>query len=208
MIALYLPGQSLLHRCPAGFKLLALMGLGLLVMPQTSVLALGPGLVAMVALYRLSLGAGGWQQLRILRALGLILLLIFVFHALLGDWHLGLVAVLRLALMVLAANLVTLTTRMDAMLEAVTPLFRPLAWAGLPPKVPALAIVLVIRFVPVLYQVQNGLMEAWRARGGGAGSWRLIAPLLIQALKMADHVAEALAARGGAAGFRPIEPEG
>ena len=202
MISLYHPGRSWLHRMPAGLKLLALAALSLVLMPQTSLPLLAGTLLVTVALYR-SMGPGGLARLAVLRALLPIAVVLFVFQGVVGTWQMGAVVVLRFLVLVLLANLVTLTTRMDAMLAAVEPLFKPLALVGVPPRVPSLAVIMAIRFVPVLHHVQQALGEAWQARGGGRMSWRIIPPLIVVALKMADHVADALSARGGAAGLSP-----
>lgn len=217
MIGLYVEGGSWLHRLAAGWKLIVLLLVSILIMQLRSVPQLSLALAATLALYPV-LGMGWIRRLQVLRPLWPILVIILLVHGLPGDWSLGLLVVLRLCTMVLLAHLVTLTTRLDAMLAAIEPLFRPLAWIGISPRLPALAMVLVIRFVPVLAGIREALDEAWRARdpserGLGRrrtrwyGKWRkmraLLPPLLIQALRLSDQVAEALTARGGAAGFRP-----
>ncbi|MBO0347269.1 energy-coupling factor transporter transmembrane protein EcfT [Roseibium sp. CAU 1637] len=202
MISLYHPGTSWLHRLPAGGKLIALAVVSLALMSQTSLPMLGAALGVTLVLYR-SLGPGWVGRLAVIRSLLPLALVLLAFHGLTGDWLLGAAVALRLVVLMTLANLVTLTTRMDAMLAAVEPLFRPLSLFGISPRVPSLAVVLVIRFVPVLHQVQLALREAWQARGGRKSSWRIVPPLIIQALKLADHVADALSARGGASGMVP-----
>jgi biotin transport system permease protein len=73
---------------------------------------------------------------------------------------------------------------------------RPLRLAGINPRAPALAIALVIRFVPVLLASWQEREEAWRARTGRRASIRLIPAFVAETLRMADQIAEALDARG------------
>lgn len=196
MISLYLARQSWLHRWPAGAKLggLALISIALYFVSHPLLMALP--LVGVLTIYA-SLGTQALRQLVLLRPL------LFLFAAMfLVQWwtvglSAGLVLVLRMATLVLLANLVTLTTRMDAMMTAVTPILRPLQWVGVDPKRIAFAVALLIRFIPVLMATLHSLREAWRARGGGRQVWRLAIPMTIQAIRLSDHVAEALAARGG-----------
>jgi biotin transport system permease protein len=104
---------------------------------------------------------------------------------------------LRLVTAVALANLVTLTTRLDAMMAVVERAARPLERFGLSPRVLAVAIALVIRFTPVLLLRAGQLMEAWRARSPRRPGWRVVVPVTLAALDDAEHVAEALRARGG-----------
>ncbi|WP_439530641.1 energy-coupling factor transporter transmembrane component T family protein [Pannonibacter sp.] len=205
MLSLYLPGKSFLHRLPAGAKLVLLALVSAVLMPVAQPLVLAGVLVLALVLYAL-LGREGLRQVQLVRPLVPILVILLLLHGVTGSAMEGVTVVLRLLTMVLLANLVTLTTRMDDMMAAVAPMFRPLALVGISPRRPALAVTLVLRFVPVLLAVYAALSEAWRARTGRPSSWRLIAPLALQALKLSDHVAEALIARGGADGLGRCAP--
>lgn len=197
MISLYLPGRTWLHAVPAGWKLLALALVSLAVAPSDS-LALMAGLVALVLALYVSLGRAAMAQIALLRPLWPLFLILLALHAWNGDPRGGVVVLLRILAMVLLANAVTMTTRMDAMMDAVEPLLAPLALVGVPPRRVALAVAMMIRFVPLLFALWEALNESWRARTGKRGGWRLLAPFCIQTLKMSQHTAEALAARGGA----------
>jgi biotin transport system permease protein len=72
-----------------------------------------------------------------------------------------------------------------------------LARLGLSPKVLAVSVALVVRFTPVLMDKVTQLMQAWRARSARRANWRVVLPAVLIALDDADHVAEALRARGG-----------
>jgi biotin transport system permease protein len=126
------------------------------------------------------------------------------FFVILGLWHLwlaeprqGLLLAGRMLAAVALANLVTMTTRLDAMLVMLERLLTPLAWLGLRPRIVALAMALVIRFVPVLLDKATQLRQAWRARSPRRVGVQIVLPLALAALDDADHVAEALRARGG-----------
>lgn len=200
MISVYLPGASWIHRTPVRLKLIALAAISMAILPVHDPGVLGAVLAGVLALYA-TLGPEGLKQVRLLRPLASLLAIILLLHGIGGSWAEGLVVVLRLVAMVLLANLVSITTRMDDMLDAVLPLFHPLKVFGVSPKKPALAVTLVIRFAPVLLSVYSSLAEAYRARTGKRGSWRLVAPFALQALRMSENVAEALTARGGADGL-------
>lgn len=204
MISLYLPEQSWAHRVPARAKLLGLFGLSLVILPFTQ-WWVSIGLLAGSSLLYLSLGRAGVRAMKAVKPLLWMLAVIFAFHAIFGDWVLGLSTVLRLLAMVLLANFISITTRMEALMDAVEPLFVPLRPLGLSSRRISLAVALVIRFVPVLMAVYAALQEAYKARTGKATSWRLLAPFALHALKMTEHTAEALTARGGAEGYKPSE---
>ncbi len=202
MISLYLAQKSWLHRLPAGVKLLSLAAISLLLYPveQPAILL---GLLAVTLLAYVSLGSAALHQLLALKVLLPLFSLIF----LLQWWSIGLAAaavlVMRMLTLILLANLITLTTRMDDMMDAVMPLFSPLRLLGIDTRRIAFAVTLLIRFIPVLMAVVSHLLDAWKARGGGRKLWRLAIPLTIQSIRLSDNVAEALAARGG---ISPTDP--
>lgn len=197
MISLYLAGRTWAHEVPAGLKLGLLALVSLLATPFDS-LPLMAALVALVLALYAALGREAVRQIALLRPVLPLLAILFAIHWWNGDPRLGLVAVLRLVGMMLLANAVTMTTRMDEMMDVVEPLFTPLGWFGVPPRTVALAVAMMIRFVPLLFALWEALNESYRARTGRRGGWRLLAPFCIQTLRLSHHTAEALAARGGA----------
>jgi biotin transport system permease protein len=114
--------------------------------------------------------------------------------------------VLRLAAMMLLADLVAATTTVTAMMEAIVPVLAPLRYVGLRPKRLALGVALVLRFVPVMLDGWRARNEAWRARSGRRVPLRLVASFLADAMRLADQAGEALDARGFDAG--PRRPAG
>lgn len=197
MISLYLAQRTWMHDVPAGWKLAALALLSLLVTPFDNLPMMAAMVAVVLALYA-SLGREALRQIALLRPIVPLLAILFAIHWWNGDPRLGLVAVLRLVGMMLLANAVTMTTRMDEMMDVIEPVLTPLGWFGVPPRTVALAVAMMIRFVPLLFALWEALNESFRARTGKRGGWRLLAPFCIQTLRLSHHTAEALAARGGA----------
>lgn len=196
MISLYLARRTWLHALPAGVKLLALACLSVALYPVGNALWLVPVVLAVMAAYA-SLGPGGFGRLGIVKPLVPMFVLIVGLQWWTQSLNAALVLLQRMLILIWLANLVTLTTRMESMMAAVMPLLWPLRWLKMDPARVAFAVALLVRFVPVLMAVMLNLLEAWKARGGGRQVWRLAIPMMINAIRMSDHVSEALAARGG-----------
>ncbi len=196
MLTLYATPETFFHRLPAGFKLssLAVAGAGLYFV--SSVTATLLMLAVALLCYRLA-GRAVWRRLSDLRSLAILIAALLFLQGWLVGWTAAVIIVSRMATLILLANLVTLTTRLDDMTTAIMPVLRPLRVVGLPPERLSFAMALVIRFVPVLVALAARLQEAWQSRGGGRARWPLAVPLLVNALRMSDQVAEAVAARGG-----------
>jgi len=205
MMSLYVHRSSWLHRLPAGVKLLVLMATSIGLYALDELWLLTVALVAVVVAYRI-LGAQGWSRLWVIKPLIPMFVLIFALQAWSDSISAAVLMVLRMLTLIWLANLVTLTTRMDAMMDAVMPVFAPLRRIGVAPHRIAFTVALFVRFVPVLMAVLGSLLEAWKSRGGGRAVWRLAIPMLINAIRLSDHVSEALAARGGVRAPQPDTP--
>lgn len=199
MISLTSPIETRAHRWPAGVKLggLCLASTGLFLLPgigwNAAALALVLGLYAAPGPVFLRAG------LRALRVVLPFVVIVLVWHAVTGELRQGIAITLRMVALVALANLVTMTTPLDDMVALLRRLTAPLRRLGLRTAPLELAIPLVIRFTPVLVARAETLAEAWRARSRRRPGWQLVLPLTLQALDDADHVGEALRARGGAA---------
>lgn len=197
MLALTLDPPGWAHRVPAGWKMAALALTVVAVLPVTAPLLLGGFVLAVAGLY----ASLGWRAMtvgaRMLRPLLIVVAIIFAYHAIVGQVALGLLIGLRILGLVALANWVTMTTRLDDMTAVARRVLSPLRVVGLRPEVLALAIALVIRFIPVLAQKGRALHEAWRARAARRPGARLAVPLVLLALDDTEHVSEALRARGG-----------
>lgn len=195
MIGLYLPGTSPLHRWPAPAKLLALLaGTTVLVWARSPLTVLAGGLMVLAgyAVARIPPQVG-WQQLRPMRWFVVVLVA-------LQWWTSGprsaVVVTGSLVVTVLAAALVTLTTRLSAMLDVLESLLRPARRLGVEPDRVALVLALTIRAVPVLAATAQDVGAARRARGLQRSPRALLVPLVLRTLRHADLLGEALVARG------------
>ncbi|SFR57024.1 biotin transport system permease protein [Yoonia tamlensis] len=197
MISLTSPVKTRAHGWPAGAKLAGLCAATVMLfmlqnpIAQTAVLAGVTGLYALPG--RLFLITG----LRHLRMLVPFIAVIAVWHLWSGAVAQGATIILRMLSAVALANLVTMTTRLTDMMAVVRSLAKPLTRLGLRGDVLELAIAMVIRLTPVLAHKGNLLAQSWSARSPRRAGWRIILPFTIIALDDADHVAEALRARGG-----------
>ena len=197
MISLTSPVRTRAHDWPAGAKLLALAGTTVGLFVTGSVWGQLGWLLAALVLYALP----GWRFLRhgLRRLWGLwpFVLVLLAWHLFTGDFAGGAVIVLRMSTAVALANLVTMTTRLEDMQALVLWLLRPLRRVGVRGGAIALAMAMVVRFIPVLTGKGRKLAEAWRARSPRRAGWRIVMPLVVLAVDDAEHVADALRARGG-----------
>lgn len=191
---LYRPGDSLLHRSPAGAKLALLALGGSLAIFVSHALALLGLLLLAIGLFPLASFSLG-TALRQLRPAAIVLALLFLAQLWISGLDAALVVTLRLATLLLVAALVTLTTRVSDMTETLERGLRVLRPLGVDPGRVSLAIALAIRFLPALGAVLEQVREAQRARGLDRSMIALLVPLLVRTLKMADEVAEAIDAR-------------
>ena len=195
MLSLYVPGDSLIHRIPAGKKLVLLFA-GSIALFAISSIPLHVGeLLAIAGLFHVA--RLPWRAvLRQLRTALLFMVPIFLFHVFITDWVLGLETVLRILALLLFAVLVTLTTKLSDMIDVLERAFRPLAYLGINPSKASMMLSMVIRFIPLMMREAQEILEAQRARGLDRNAIAVLVPLLIKTLKMADDLSDAIDARG------------
>jgi len=187
--------QTWLHHVPAGFKLAGLALLSVLLLPVNNWQILAGALAIIVIVYA-GFGRVGMARLRLLRPLLPLLVIVGGVQAVSSGWNAGAVVTMRLLVMLLLADLVSMTTTMSALMEALAPILRGLRFFGVNPRKVALAVALVLRFVPVLLMRWRAREEAWKARTPRRVPPRLVAAFVADILQLADRVAEALDARG------------
>lgn len=195
MIGLYQPGTSVLHRLPAGWKLLgmlvAIVGIVLLTTPwQLGVAALA--VVAGFALSRIPARVA-WAQLWPMRWF---LLFIAVFQVIFTGWERALMTCGTLLLTVAIAALITLTTRVTEMLDVCQRLLGPMRRFGVDPDRAGLVLALTIRCIPLMVDIVGAASQARKARGAGFSLRALVVPSVVRALRRADAIGDALTARG------------
>lgn len=195
MISLYRPGRSVLHRAPAGVKLL---GLALLALAMSLV----PGSLGVSAVWLgtvvAAFGLGGFGPVSLVRQLWAarwIVVLMVVTQLVFLSPEAAVVNTTRVIAVVLLAGLLTMTTRTDDLLAAAQRALRPLRRFGVDPWRVAFLLSLTIALVPVIGDFARRVREAQQARGVRLGVRGLV-PLLVMSLKHADDVSDALTARG------------
>lgn len=144
---------------------------------------------------------GGLKFLR----LGLFQLKITIpFVIILAFWHLyldhldtGVTLIFRLISAFLIANLFLLTSKIHDIILAIQRYSLYLKIFGINSHAVSITIGLFIRSIPILNQRAKNLMLAQSARSTKRSFWRISVPLALSILDDADHVSEALRARGG-----------
>ena len=196
MIGLYRPGTSLLHRLPAGAKLLLLMAavIVILILVRRPV-DVAVALTGVTAAYAVA-GFGPRVLLAQLRPLLWMILIIAAFQVWLTTPARATVVCGVLLVTVGAAGLVTLTTRVTAMLDTVGRALGPLRRLGVDPDRVGLLLALTIRLVPVLTDIVREVSEARKARGLQWSIAALATPVVVRALRTADALGDSLVARG------------
>jgi len=195
LLGLYVPGASILHRAPAGAKLLGLVGLAVVsqllgLWWQRCLLLIG--VLLLYPLARIGVGFA----LRQLRSLWWVLATIAVAQLALAGWQLEVAVVATIVLLVLAAGLVTLTTTTTALSDVVVSVLGPFRRFGVAPERVGLLLALSIRAVPVVLGLAEQIRDAQRARGLPIRPRAFAVPLLVRALRHAQQLGDALIARG------------
>lgn len=195
MIGLYRDGTSLLHRLPAGAKLLGLLVAGVGSVLVRTPVATGTAIAVVLAGYAVA-RMPPRVLLEMLRPLLLVVVPLGVFQVVVAGWARAVVIVGVIVALVLLANLVTLTTRTHDLVDAVVRVAGPLRRVGLDPERVGLALQLAIRAVPLVVALARRVREAQHARGLTASPRAFAVPLIVGALRRADDLGDALAARG------------
>lgn len=195
LVGLHRPGTTLLHRLPVGVKLPALAGLSLAIVLVRDlraacvflVLALGLAVVARVDLRTL---------LRSTRAV----LLAAILVSLLQWWFDGPAkaaeTLLDLLSLALAALAVSVSTPVNAILDAVVGGLRPLRRVGVDPDRVALTVGLAVQSLPGTVALALETRDAARARGLGRHPRAYLTPFVIRVVARAHETGDALHARG------------
>lgn len=194
LLGLHRPGDTLLHRAPAGVKLVGLVGASLVVMtvrgPWT-----GTGFLV-GALGAVAWAGAGRQTLGSMRLLLLMAAVLAAYTSWQRGWERGVEVGSDLLALVLLATVVTLTTPLDVLLDAVTRGLGPLRRVGLDPDRVGLAVALMLRAVPTTIDLAHETRDAARARGLERDPRARLTPLVIRTVAHARATGEALHARG------------
>lgn len=125
---------------------------------------------------------------------------------------------LRLALLVMYASLLTLTTSPSRISDGLEGLMSPLSRIGLPSHDIAMMITIALRFVPTLFEETSRIIKAQQSRGANFESGGpvkramayipVLVPLFVIIFRRADSLAVAMEARGyrGGSGRTRLNP--
>ena len=112
---------------------------------------------------------------------------------------------LRLVLLVMTTQLLTLSTSSIALTDGIEALLKPLSKVGFPAHELAMMMSIAMRFIPTLMEETDKIMKAQMARGAEFESGNLIqrakamlpllVPLFVSAFRRADELALAMEAR-------------
>lgn len=195
-LGFYVPGDSLVHRTPPAWKFAMLVGYILataifISSPSSAGLAmLLPVLGYLTARVPLRVAVGQlWPPLPILVVLGL-------FQWWQRDATTALTMVMIIFAAVMAATLLTLTTTIPDIMDALEQLLAPLARFGVPVETISLAVSLTIRLIPLQLSTVKEVLNARKARGAAFSIRAFGTPVLIRSMRRAHGIAEALQARG------------
>ena len=194
-IGIAVPGDSWLHRLPAGWKVggLAVATVGMYLL-QTWPLALGAFVVSLLVLASARLpGEALRGPLRMVLILTVVLGLVqWVFidaeHALRAAGRVGAAIVL--------AWTVSLTTPVAAMMRVLETVLRPLRRLGVDTDHWALVVSMAVRSVPLMVAAAQSTNEARIARGRGLSVKSFAIPLVVRAVRASEMLGDALLARG------------
>lgn len=193
-VALYRPGRTWVHRAPSSLRLvlLAALGVALVVLrgPVGALLAL-TGVTAVAALARLP-----WRTFRALSPILVTAGLVGGYQTWHRGWPVGVEVAADLVTLVLAGLVVTATTPMDDLLQAMSRAVHPLRHLGLRPESFALAVALMLRAIPALGTLFGEVRDAARARGLERSPRATLVPFAVRTVARARLTGEALAARG------------
>lgn len=179
----------------AGVKIIALIiAMALLIMVREP-WQLGIGAVVIGSLYWLA-GISVRVMVGQVWSLRWFIVILAAFQWIVVDWRQAVLVCGSLLLAVLAAGLVTLTTRTTEMLDLTAKLLGPFRRLGVDPDRVGLLLALTIRAIPLITEIIAEVLEARRARGVEWSLRALAVPVVVRCLRTSDALGEALIARG------------
>lgn len=195
-LGVHLPGDSPVHRLPAGWKFLLLLAfiLASTVLVKDPVVATG-WLVVVAAGYviaRVPVRTALGQVLPVLP----ILLVLGAFQWWQRGWEFAATTVVILLASVAAAALLTLTTSIAELMAAIERGLSPFERFGLPVETISLAVSLTLRLIPLQLATVQEVLAARKARGVGLSVTAFGTPVMVRSIRRARLLAEALIARG------------
>ena len=195
-LGVHLPGDTAIHRLPAGVKFLALLAF---ILTSTFLVTGTPVAAAWCAVV-----LAGYVVARVPVRVALeqvlpvvpVLAVLGAFQWWQRGWEFALTTVLVLLASVAAAALLTLTTTIAELMAAIERGLSPFARFGLPVETISLAVSLTLRLIPLQLATVHEVLAARKARGAGFSIAAFGTPVLVRSIRRARLLAEALIARG------------
>ncbi|WP_458117099.1 energy-coupling factor transporter transmembrane component T family protein [Arthrobacter sp. D2-10] len=196
LLGAYVERHSLLHAAPLWAKFMPVATLSVLVLMLNSPFATLVGLGLVVLGYLVGARLTLRELVQPLLRMWPLILILGAFQWFRSGPETAFTVVGNIAVCVLAALLVTLTTQSQRLLDGLVFLARPLRPLGVDPERLGLTIALMLRSIPYLVGAAEDSRDAARARGIERNPRALILPVFIGAVAYAHQTGEALAARG------------
>ena len=217
----FFPGESIIHRMDPRTKLILVFAfvVGIfLVKSFLGYLMVGIYILSIIAISKIPLKF----MLRGLKPIFIIVLFTLVLNILMTpgenlifQWgrlkiyqegiRTGFYFAVRLILLVLGSQILTLTTSPLALTDGLETLFKPMQKIGMPVHELAMMMTIALRFIPTLLNETDKIMKAQMSRGADFESGNLVSrakslvpvmvPLFISAFRRADDLALAMEAR-------------
>jgi biotin transport system permease protein len=194
LLGVYQPGGSPLHRLPVGVKLAGLAALSLAIVLVRSMSA---SLVFLAAALLLALvGRVSLRTLvRAARGVLLVALVVAGFQWWLSGYAKAVETLVDLLALALAAVVLSATTPVNAMLDAIVRWVAPLRRLGVDPERVALTFTLAIQALPGTLTLAVETRDAARARGLRSPR-AYLSPFVVRVIARAHETGDALTARG------------
>ena len=195
LVGAYQPGTSVVHRLAVGVKVSALAVFSVAVvgvrnMPASwvfLVLALAAAALAQLSLRSLARAA---------RGVLFVALAVAAFQWWLDGPDRALETVVDLVALALVAVVLTATTPVNAMLDAMIRWITPFRRLGADPERVALTVGLAVQAIPATIAIATETRDAARARGLERRPRAYLSPFVIRVVARAQETGDALAARG------------
>jgi biotin transport system permease protein len=195
LLGVYRPGTSVLHRTPAGGKLVGLAVISVVTVALGSVATSAAALGLALGLLLVARARVG-RVLRTMRGLLIMLALLAAYQTWQQGWERAFTVVGALVALILLAHVLSVTTPVDVMVDTITRALEPLRRFGVNPELVALSFSMMIRGIPLLFEIARETRQAARARGLDRSPRAFLTPLVIRMIAHARMTGDALHARG------------
>ncbi|GAA1424270.1 energy-coupling factor transporter transmembrane component T family protein [Corynebacterium durum] len=195
-LGVYVPGTTIIHRLNPSIKFVSLIVFIIAstiwahTLTHAGICLAAPLLLLAVAKIPPKIVWGQlWPPLPFLLFLG-------AFNWWQQGWEKALVVTLVIMSSIGMAAVLTLTTTVAEMLEALEKALSPTARFGVPVESISLAISLTIRLIPLQFATVGEVLDARKARGADFSITAFGAPVMIRSIRRARVIGDALLARG------------